>query len=62
MGETMGDKVMVVFVEDSFGTKVAGALNLVGKDTLYGRNWGCKNGECNLSINQSLTRSHFCCC
>ena len=57
MGETMGDKVMVVFVEDSFGTKVAGALNLVGKDTLYGRNWGCKNGECNLSITRSLART-----
>ena len=24
------------------GVAVAGALNLVGADTLYGRNWGCK--------------------
>ena len=23
------------------GTPVAGALNLMGTDTLYGRNWGC---------------------
>ena len=23
------------------GTPVAGALNLIGDDTLYGRNWGC---------------------
>ena len=41
MGEAMGDKVLVVFVEDAFGKKVAGALNLVGSDTLFGRNWGC---------------------
>mmetsp|Transcript_4922 Transcript_4922/g.14724 ORF Transcript_4922/g.14724 Transcript_4922/m.14724 type:complete len:407 (-) Transcript_4922:3019-4239(-) len=44
IGETLGDKVMVVFVEDAFGEKVAGALNLVGSDTLFGRNWGCKRG------------------
>ena len=24
------------------GTPVAGALNLVGTDALYGRNWGCR--------------------
>jgi len=24
------------------GTPVAGALNLMGADTLYGRNWGCR--------------------
>ena len=44
LGELLQDKVMVVFVEDAAGRKVAGALNLVGSDTLFGRNWGCKNG------------------
>ena len=24
------------------GVPVAGALNLMGTDTLFGRNWGCK--------------------
>jgi predicted N-acyltransferase len=26
---------------ESNGVPVAGALNLVGRDALYGRNWGC---------------------
>jgi len=47
LGETMPEKVMVVFVEDENGEKIAGALNLVGSDTLYGRNWGCKRGGIN---------------
>ncbi len=39
LGETMGDRVMLVMCEDG-GEWVAGALNLIGGDTLYGRNWG----------------------
>jgi uncharacterized protein len=40
LGETMADRVVLILVEDG-GEWVAGALNLLGTDTLYGRNWGC---------------------
>ena len=40
LGETMAERVVLVLAEDR-GTPVAGALNLRGEDTLYGRNWGC---------------------
>lgn len=33
-------RVALVMAEED-GTWVAGALNLIGTDTLYGRNWGC---------------------
>ncbi|KAK6159675.1 hypothetical protein DH2020_003056 [Rehmannia glutinosa] len=40
MASKMGDQVLLVIAEegDEF---VAGALNLIGGDTLYGRLWGC---------------------
>ncbi len=40
LGETLADRVALVVAEDR-GEPVAGALNLIGADTLYGRNWGC---------------------
>ncbi|CAM0904534.1 unnamed protein product [Alopecurus aequalis] len=40
LGEKMGDKVMLIVAEHD-DKIVAGALNLVGGDTLYGRLWGC---------------------
>ncbi|HEV2263579.1 MAG TPA: GNAT family N-acetyltransferase [Stellaceae bacterium] len=40
LGERMADRVLLVMAEDD-GRYVAGALNLIGADTLYGRNWGC---------------------
>jgi uncharacterized protein len=40
LGETMADRVVLILAEDD-GEWVAGALNLLGADTLYGRNWGC---------------------
>jgi predicted N-acyltransferase len=40
LGRVMPERVMLVMVEDG-GRLVAGALNLIGSDTLYGRNWGC---------------------
>jgi hypothetical protein len=43
LGETMADKVVLIMAEQD-GRWVAGALNLLGKDTLYGRNWGA-DGE-----------------
>ena len=36
----MADKVVLVMAEAD-GRPVAGALNLKGDDTLYGRYWGC---------------------
>lgn len=39
LGERMAAQVALVIAE-SDGRPVAGALNLIGGDTLYGRNWG----------------------
>jgi predicted N-acyltransferase len=39
LGATMADRVVLVMAEED-GDWVAGALNLLGSDTLYGRNWG----------------------
>ena len=40
LGERMADKVLLILAKD--GERViAGALNLIGADTLYGRYWGC---------------------
>ncbi|RSU53064.1 GNAT family N-acetyltransferase [Sphingomonas sp. S-NIH.Pt15_0812] len=40
LGETMGDRVLLILAERD-GVPIAGALNLIGEDTLYGRYWGC---------------------
>ncbi|MGH7174007.1 MAG: GNAT family N-acetyltransferase [Gemmataceae bacterium] len=40
LGERMADRVLLVMATHG-GRYVAGALNLIGPDTLYGRNWGC---------------------
>jgi len=39
LGERLGDKVLL-FLACRGGSPVAGALNLVGEDALYGRYWG----------------------
>jgi predicted N-acyltransferase len=39
LGERLGERVVLVLAERD-GEAVAGALNLVGGDALYGRNWG----------------------
>ena len=39
LGETMGDRVLLMLALRS-GRPVAGALNLIGGDCLYGRYWG----------------------
>ncbi len=39
IGERMPEKVVLVMARRD-GKYVAGALNLLGKDTIYGRNWG----------------------
>nr|WP_207747555.1 GNAT family N-acetyltransferase [Pelagibacterium limicola] len=39
ISETMADRILLVMAKD--GTDyIAGALNFIGNDTLYGRNWG----------------------
>ena len=40
LGERMADRVLLIFAERA-GRPIAGALNLIGADTLYGRYWGC---------------------
>jgi predicted N-acyltransferase len=39
IGETMGDRVLL-FLAYRDGRPIAGALNFIGEDTLYGRYWG----------------------
>ena len=39
LGERMADRVLLVMARRE-GRWIAGALNLMGDDTLYGRNWG----------------------
>jgi hypothetical protein len=40
IGASMADKIVLMMAEKD-GRPVAGALNLRGRTTLYGRNWGC---------------------
>ncbi len=40
LSERMADRLLLVFAYDG-SRPVAGALNLIGSDTLYGRYWGC---------------------
>jgi predicted N-acyltransferase len=41
LGEKLGEAVVLMMARNG-GKWVAGALNLAGADTLYGRNWGCR--------------------
>jgi len=41
LGARMADRVVLVMAREG-KRYVAGALNLLGTDTLYGRNWGCR--------------------
>ncbi len=40
LGERMADRVLLILAERD-GRPIAGALNLIGATTLYGRYWGC---------------------
>ena len=40
IGERMADDILLVMARRG-GRYVAGAINFIGSDTLYGRNWGC---------------------
>ena len=41
LAERLGDAVVLMLATHN-GKAVAGALNLAGSDTLFGRNWGCR--------------------
>lgn len=40
LGERLADHILLVLAYDD-DTRIAGALNLIGSETLYGRYWGC---------------------
>ena len=40
IGERMADQILLVLAKRD-GNYIAGALNFIGSDTLFGRNWGC---------------------
>jgi predicted N-acyltransferase len=40
VGERMADDVLLVMAKRN-GRYIAGAINFIGSDTLFGRNWGC---------------------
>lgn len=40
MHETMRDDILLIFAERD-GMPIAGAMNFIGRDTLFGRYWGC---------------------
>jgi predicted N-acyltransferase len=42
IGRTMADRIVLIMAR-RHGKWVAGALNLLGSDALYGRNWGCND-------------------
>lgn len=40
IGERMADDILLVMARRA-GRNIAGAINFIGSDTLYGRHWGC---------------------
>jgi hypothetical protein len=47
IGESMADHILLVFAKRA-GRIIAGALNFIGSDALYGRNWGAIEQHANL--------------
>jgi predicted N-acyltransferase len=41
IGERMADRIVLVMARRD-GRYIAGAINFIGADTLYGRHWGCR--------------------
>ena len=41
LGQTMGERLLLILALRD-GQPIAGALNLIGSDALYGRYWGCR--------------------
>jgi hypothetical protein len=42
LGDRLADKILLIMAYDG-EVPIAGALNLIGSDTLYGRYWGCSD-------------------
>ena len=40
IGERMSDQILLIMAQRE-GRYIAGAINFIGQNTLYGRNWGC---------------------
>ena len=40
LNQRMADRILLIFAMED-GIPVAGAMNMIGSDTLYGRYWGC---------------------
>ncbi|XBQ09473.1 MAG: GNAT family N-acetyltransferase [Salinarimonas sp.] len=40
VGERLGERVLLILARRE-GRHIAGAINFIGDETLYGRNWGC---------------------
>ncbi len=40
IGQSMADRILLVMASRN-GRMIAGAINFIGDDALYGRNWGC---------------------
>ena len=40
VGEKMRDKILLVMAKRN-GRYIAGAINFIGSETLFGRHWGC---------------------
>ena len=58
----MPEKVMLVIAEEenANATMVAGALNLIGSDALFGRNWGCTYGSAIKNLHFELCYYQVC--
>ncbi len=44
LGQRMADQILLIFALED-GRPIAGALNLIGSDTLYGRYWGSRSAR-----------------
>jgi uncharacterized protein len=44
IGERMADDIVLIMAKRA-GSYIAGALNIRGRDTLFGRNWGCSENH-----------------
>ena len=47
IGQTLSESILLIMVKNN-NKYIAGALNFIGGDTIYGRNWGCIENHKNL--------------
>ena len=47
IGQTLSENILLIMVKNN-NKYIAGALNFIGGDTIYGRNWGCIEDHKNL--------------